>query len=180
MPLQTVAGTMCKSSSPSLQGSDRSLIRSFGSHMNSVDKFANGDYLISCRHTDSIYRIDGTNGDIKWRMGGNPRQRYSDYKLEGFVFSRQHDARILEENYENGTFTMSFLDNAAGNDPRVIPPTDGHSTAYVVHVDEKRKTVTRLGEYPEPDGKLSNAKGNVQILPNGNIFVAWIEDRLMR
>jgi hypothetical protein len=148
--------------------------------MNSVDKFANGDYLISCRHTDSIYRIDGRNGDVKWRMGGNSRQTHGEYKLEGFTFSRQHNARILDENHENGTFTMSFLDNAAGNDPRAIPPTNDHSTGYIVHVDEKHKTVTRLDEYPRPDGQISIAKGNVEILRNGNIFVAWSMGGLIR
>jgi len=148
-------------------------------HMNAVDKFKNGDYLISCRHTDTIYRIDGKSGDIKWRMGGNPRQTRGEFRLEGFTFSRQHNARIREEDPDKGTFIMSFLDNAAGNDPRAIPPTNDHSTGYIVHVDEKKKSVTRLNEYPRPDGRISYAKGNVQYLENGNIFVGWAEQGLM-
>jgi hypothetical protein len=113
-------------------------------------------------------------------MGGNPRQTRGEYKLKGFTFSRQHNARILEENHENGTFTMSFLDNAAGNDPSAVPPTNDHSTGYIVHVEEKQKTVTRLDKYPKPDSTISYGKGNVQILPNGNIFVGWGEHGLMR
>ena len=38
-------------------------------HMNSVDKNADGDYLISARYTNAIYKISGKDGSIIWRFG---------------------------------------------------------------------------------------------------------------
>ena len=39
-------------------------------HINSVEEMADGDYLISLRHTDSVYRLDGATGAIEWKLGG--------------------------------------------------------------------------------------------------------------
>ena len=47
-----------------------------GSHINAVDKDATGDYLVSSRHTWTIYKIAGLNntqyaaGTVIWRLGG--------------------------------------------------------------------------------------------------------------
>ena len=38
-------------------------------HLNSIDKFAGGDYLISSRHMDAIYRISHKDGHVVWRLG---------------------------------------------------------------------------------------------------------------
>ncbi|MEZ5215970.1 MAG: arylsulfotransferase family protein [Ilumatobacteraceae bacterium] len=43
-------------------------------HINSVDRFANGDYLISARHADAIYAIhrgaDDAASKVLWKIGG--------------------------------------------------------------------------------------------------------------
>ena len=39
-------------------------------HCNAIDRFENGDYLVSCRHTDALYKISRESGSILWRLGG--------------------------------------------------------------------------------------------------------------
>ena len=46
------------------------LIQTLYSHANSVDKDSNGDYMLSSRFTDCIYKISGRDGCILWRLGG--------------------------------------------------------------------------------------------------------------
>lgn len=56
--------------------------------MNSVDKSSEGDYMVSARYTNAIYKISAQTGSVLWTLGG-PN---SDFELEpGFNFSRQHD-----------------------------------------------------------------------------------------
>ncbi|KAJ5197844.1 ASST-domain-containing protein [Penicillium cinerascens] len=39
-------------------------------HLNSIAKFPDGDYLLSARHTDALYKISHKDGHIVWRLGG--------------------------------------------------------------------------------------------------------------
>ena len=39
-------------------------------HINSVDKNADGDYIISARDACSVHKINGTDGSIIWRLDG--------------------------------------------------------------------------------------------------------------
>ena len=94
--------------------------------MNSVDKDANGDYMVSARHTDCMYKISGTDGHVIWRLGGDE----SSFVLDGFNFSKQHDARFIEQNAT--TTLVSFLNNASGG---VQNATSSHSTAYLVALE---------------------------------------------
>jgi hypothetical protein len=74
-------------------------------HINSVDKDAAGDYLISSRHTSTIYKISGTNGTILWQLSGTNGS--TSFSLgAGLNFSYQHDARIR---YQNATTTILTL-----------------------------------------------------------------------
>lgn len=52
-------------------------------HANSVDKCPDGEYILSARHCDTIYKIQ-RDGKIRWRLGGNK----NDFKSD-FTFSRQ-------------------------------------------------------------------------------------------
>lgn len=92
------------------------------SHMNSVDKFPNGDYLVSIRYTSAIYRIS-KQGKVVWRLGG----RKSDF-LQDFNFTGQHDARVVSE---NSTITvLSIFDNASTNDDHI--PQSAQSSSFKV------------------------------------------------
>ncbi|CAK4032812.1 Hypothetical predicted protein [Lecanosticta acicola] len=39
-------------------------------HFNSVDKDHNGDYYVSARHTDTIYKIAKSDGHVMWKLNG--------------------------------------------------------------------------------------------------------------
>ena len=43
-------------------------------HINSIERDASGNYLISSRHTHSISYVNGTNGDVIWILGGKLNQ----------------------------------------------------------------------------------------------------------
>ncbi|OQE11683.1 hypothetical protein PENVUL_c002G05478 [Penicillium vulpinum] len=75
-------------------------------HMNSVDKSANGNYLISARHTNAIYLVSREDGQIIWRLGGTK----NDFEMD-FQFTGQHSARFVSQNSTH--IIISFLDNGA-------------------------------------------------------------------
>ncbi len=136
--------------------------------MNSVDKFQNGDYLVSGRYTNCIYRISGLNGSIIWRLGG----KSNSFVLDGFNFSQQHDARIRHEN--STVIIISFFDNAWDELGRQDPSAEVSSAYEVaIHTSTSPMTATLLNRWRRPDGRHTLLRGNTQILPNRNVFVGW-------
>ncbi len=124
-------------------------------HVNSIELDRDGNLLVSARNTSTVYKVDRTTGDIKWRMGG----KKSDFKMgDGTAFGLQHDAR----RHPDGTITI--FDDGSG---------PGTSRALVLDVDETAMTVTLVKAYPHPHAKMAMSQGNMQVLPNGNIFVGW-------
>ncbi|KAK8217602.1 hypothetical protein M8818_001361 [Zalaria obscura] len=136
-------------------------------HINSIDKNADGDYLISARHMAAIYKLSGVDGSIMWEMGGeNPT-----FHQTNFRFSSQHHARWISE---NSTHTLlRFYDNASNG----VNITNAHSHGYIISIDHVSGTATMLNSYgaPEGDGVLSGSQGNMQLLPNGNLHLGWGE-----
>jgi len=50
---------------------------------------------------------------------------------------------------------------------------DEQSRGIVVEIDEDAMSVRLVGTYTHPDKILADTQGNVQVLPNGNVFVGW-------
>lgn len=141
-------------------------------HINSVDKNADGDYLISARHTSTLYKINGTDGTIIWRCGG----LLSDFDLlNGLNWSYQHDARWME--YNDTTEIISLFDNASNGFDRSA----NHSAGYIIRIDHSAEpaTVELLSLYPAADDQwISDSQGNMQVLnpddwANSNTFIGW-------
>ncbi|KAM3064736.1 hypothetical protein ACMFMG_012143 [Clarireedia jacksonii] len=134
-------------------------------HINSVDKNSDGDYLISSRYMSCIYKISGKNGDILWRLGGVQ----SSFKLYGFDFSAQHHARFQSAS-KDGKEVITFFNNAHNG----WNSTRNYSSGMMVSLDttSSPKAATLLSEWvlPEPDPQ-SVSQGNMQMLPNGNVFI---------
>ncbi|KAH0373836.1 hypothetical protein KCU65_g134, partial [Aureobasidium melanogenum] len=139
-------------------------------HANSIDKNADGDYLLSSRHASSIYKISGKDGTIMWTLSGkSPDIDHS----SGFNFSWQHDARFR---YEDQTKTIiSFFDNAGVGINEESKTTGNWSRAVVVELNTAVKPMTTrvLHSYDRPDHEISIARGNMQTLPNDNVFIGW-------
>ena len=127
-------------------------------HINSVHVAADGDLIVSGRHTDAVYKIRrNTAGDVVWRIGGNQ----SDYTfvndpLDGFA--RQHDAQLLA----NGDLRM--LDNRTGL---------GRPRAVEYALDTVKRTATLVWSATDPAVTASGGVGSVRSTGDGDRVVAW-------
>lgn len=125
-------------------------------HVNSITKGVDGHYLLSARSASTLYKINGTDGSVIWRVGG----KFSDFKLgPGVEFAFQHHAR-----YVSGALdTISFFDNSAG----------GGSAGKIVSFDfDKGEAMLRQAFHP-PHSIVAFSQGSTQVLPNGNVLVNW-------
>jgi arylsulfotransferase ASST len=104
-----------------------------------------------------VYRVDRRTGEVAWRLGG----KKSDFEMgEGTVFAFQHDARRQPD----GTITLFDNRGAAMDD---------QSRGIRLKLDEEAMTATLVQEFTHPEEPFATYQGNVQVLPNGNVFVGW-------
>ncbi len=144
------------------------------SHTNAIDKFTDGHYLLSGRHTDAVYKISKDDRSIIWRLGG----RRSDFELGDANFTRQHHARFLSQ---NDTHTViSVFDNARGADRQQPSSPTSRGMIIALRTDTKPMTAELVAHYDHPRGPGTYAfrRGNFQILPNDNAFLCWSEQSL--
>jgi len=78
----------------------------------------------------------------------------------------------------NGTHTLiSILDNAmlGGMQGEGIDfPLPAYSRGMLISLDEASMTATTVQEFPHPEGNFTKGRGNMQVLPNGNVFMSWV------
>jgi hypothetical protein len=126
-------------------------------HINSIDVYDDEHLLISARRTSTVYKVDRKTGEVAWRLGG----KNSDFDMgKGARTDYQHDARY----HGNGIITIFDNGRVDKNE---------QSRGIVLKLDEDAMTATLLREYTHPDTVFSDTQGNVQILPNSNVFVGW-------
>lgn len=124
-------------------------------HGNSIDVDREGNYLLSFRHLNAIYKIDGKSGKILWKLGG----KSSDFSFANDTgFSAQHDARF------HGGGVISLFDNGNMNTPPA-------SRAIVYQLDTIRSEATKIWEYTGPCTTFSYAMGNHQLLDKGHHLI---------
>jgi len=128
-------------------------------HINSVEEDGEDHLLVSARRTSAVYKIDRRTGEVVWRLGG----KRSDFEMgEGTDFAYQHDARRQPD----GAITL--FDNYGPKNE------EDRSRAVVLEVDQEAMTARLEREYFAPGGMpIADTQGNVQVLPNGNVFVGW-------
>lgn len=128
-------------------------------HMNSIDVTADGNLVISARHTSTVYKISRPAGAVLWRLGG----KRSDFKMgAGSTFWFQHHAR------HHASGVMTLFDDGAG--PYNV---EKSSRGLKLGVDEGAKRVSLLEAYHPHPSVLAASQGSLQLLPNGNVFVGW-------
>lgn len=138
-------------------------------HGNSADKNSEGDYLVSARYTDTVYKISGTTGKIIWRLGGLK----SDFQLLGFNFSRQHDAHWIEEECSANKEVVTLLDNA-GDD---FVQSSEYSSGLKLELNLESMTASVAQRWIRPDEGRSQLRGNFQRLPtSGNFLAGWSDN----
>ncbi len=127
-------------------------------HINSIDVEPDGNLLLCARNTWTVYKVDRKSGDLLWRLGG----KKSDFEMgPGTQSAYQHDARRQRDG------TITIFDNGAH--PKVYDQSRG----IVVELDEEKMSAKRLREYTSPKKPLATSQGNMQLLPNANVFIGW-------
>jgi hypothetical protein len=129
-------------------------------HLNAIDVDTDGHLLVSARHTSAVYKVHRRTGAILWRLGG----KRSDFAFgPGAAFAYQHDARRQHDG------TLTIFDNGADDKKQAEP----FSRAIRLHLNERAKTASLVADYVPLERRLSIAMGNVQVLPDGGVFVGW-------
>jgi hypothetical protein len=129
-------------------------------HVNSIELDRDGNLLVSARNTWCIYKIDRSNGNVLWRLGG----KKSDFEMgPGTVFAWQHDAR----HHGEGDELLSLFDDSAA------PAVNKWSRGLVLALDVKNKRATVHRSFVHKPTLLAHALGSMQLLPNGNWLVGW-------
>jgi hypothetical protein len=133
-------------------------------HINSIDVDHDNNLLVSARETSAVYKIDRKSGEIIWRLGG----KKSDFEMgEGTQFAFQHDARRLPDG------NISIFNNGPTVFENGVPEAVEESRGIVLQLDEQKMRASLVREYTHPDKQHADAAGNMQVLPNGNVFVGW-------
>ncbi|HEY7951235.1 MAG TPA: arylsulfotransferase family protein [Solirubrobacterales bacterium] len=136
-------------------------------HINSIEPRGPNEVVVSMRHTDAIYGIERSTGDIIWKLGGTPTA--DSLRIVGDpavkLFGGQHDARV------EGDGDVSVYDNGKDRPrrPRVV--------SY--RLDLEKKTATYLGQLNEPRVTTSHCCGSARPLEGGGWLVSWGDNPLV-
>jgi len=128
-------------------------------HSNSISIDVDGNILASYRNLNAVYKINHSNGNVIWRLGG---------KLSSFTFPNdtgfcgQHDVRC----YPGGI--ISVFDNAT---------TLNQCRAVMYSLDTVAWTATKIWEYKPDPAFPSTAMGNHQITADSNHLIDFGESR---
>ena len=127
------------------------LIRDDWSHANGIDIDSDGNYLISFRNFDQIWKINSVNGDVIWRLGKN-----GDFNLENKdIFYQQHAIHKIDNN-----FYMLF-DNGSSEYRKT-------SRALIFSLDESNKVFNYSKSVFLPDSLFTFKQGSVYSIDNNN------------
>ncbi len=136
-------------------------------HINSIEPRGADEVVISTRHTDALYGIQRSTGEILWKLGGT---RTADslrvvgdpaHKLLG----GQHDARIADDG------SLSVYDNGKDRPrrPRVV----------FYRLDPRQGKATYLRQLNDPAVKTSHCCGSARELEDGGWLVSWGDNPLV-
>lgn len=159
-------------------------------HMNSIDKDSEGNYLISYRHTWSLYYINGKSGDLIWTLNSNPEGTTNWEVNDDATFAYQHDARFVDaeligensndtvryislfDNESNGKTPSGFRDRSRGI---ILKLTTSKSNNSTTKNNDTIGKVELFQEYKSGDAidDICTSQGSLQVLDNGNVFVGW-------
>jgi hypothetical protein len=131
-------------------------------HINALDREADGDYVVTVRHMDGVFRVDHPSGDVLWTLG-TPASTDPGAKALTILGDplggpkRPHDARLTGN-------VLTMLDNQAG--------TGRPSRAVAYAIDVAAGTATMLWEFRNPASGGSTL-GSVQQAVDGSVVINW-------
>ncbi|KAF2150228.1 hypothetical protein K461DRAFT_245625, partial [Myriangium duriaei CBS 260.36] len=129
-------------------------------HINSVAKDHLGNYLVSARHTCTIYYLSGVDGRVLWRLGG----KNNDFKdLSGGQatdFCAQHHARWVDKDLTR----ISLFDNSHSEKNYLTDDKRRTSRGIVLRIDQAKREVVLERSHNATHAIKSNRKGSMQVL----------------
>ncbi len=132
------------------------------SHANSINLDIDGNYLVSFRHFNQIWKIDSKSGDVIWKIGKD-----GDFLLnKNELFYLQHAAHI------NSRGELMLFDNGRSN--RKI------SRALSFKIDEKKLKAEMIINISLPDSLFSFKQGSAYLIEDDKVlFCSSIKYRVV-
>jgi hypothetical protein len=126
-------------------------------HANSL-AYRDGHYYIGPRWLDSIIKIDAATGEVVWEMGG----LHTDFTGTSGVgwFSHAHWSHIWEDG-------AVIFDNAV--------ETSEIASIMEIRWDEEARTVEKVFEFQDPDGRFMMFGGDARKLEGGNYLASFVQ-----
>ena len=130
-------------------------------HINSIERAPDGDFVVSARHTWTVYKISRRTGKIVLAPR-RPQERLRDgarHRLR-VAARRAHPRRRPGRSASSTTAP-----------PRRCSRSRGRCS---IALDERHRRATLVRKYTHRPGRLvSKFMGNAQLLGNGNVVVGW-------
>jgi VCBS repeat-containing protein len=131
-------------------------------HMNAVEPAGDDAILISLRHTDAVYKIKKSTGEVIWKLGGTwtPKSLTVKGDPEGaYPLGGQHDVRLQPD----GTITIHDNNTNLPDPPRAVR----------YQIDEAAKTATLVEEVTDPRVPSSFCCGSSRRSADGSWLMSW-------
>ena len=136
-------------------------------HINAIEPRGSDEVVISTRHTDAVYGIRRSTGEIAWKLGGAKTGK--SLRIVGDparkLLGGQHDVRIADDG------SLSIYDNGKDRPrrPRVV----------FYRLDTKQGRARYLGQLNDSEVKTSHCCGSARELPDGGWLVSWGDNPLV-
>jgi hypothetical protein len=129
-------------------------------HINAVERYGAGHFLVSLRHTDAVYDVARSDGHVVWKLGGTPTPQSLQIVGDDVSdFGGQHDVRVLPDGtvtlHDNGTGLVRF------------------ARALRFRIDASAGTATLLEQITDPFAAPSPCCGSARKLPGGHWVISW-------
>ncbi len=135
-------------------------------HANSISLAPGGRFLVSMRNTWAAYMVDEHSGSVQWQLGG----RGSTIAVPArATFRWQHDVKLTRPDQ-----VTLFNDNCCeitGAGTYLAP--SGPSAAEVLRLHLSQHRAGLEAAYRRGPHYSAAYMGNVELLPDGNVFVGW-------
>lgn len=136
-------------------------------HINAIEPRGPNEVVISTRHTDAVYGINRSSGEIVWKLGGTETPQ--SLRIIGDpaerVFGGQHDVRIGED----GRLTVYDNGKDRPRRPRVV----------FYRLDLAAQRANYLGQLNDPAVKTSHCCGSSRQQADGGWLVSWGDNPLV-
>ncbi|EMC95695.1 hypothetical protein BAUCODRAFT_499289 [Baudoinia panamericana UAMH 10762] len=140
-------------------------------HINSVEKDAAGNYLVSARHMRCIAYISGEDGRVLWQVGGRANSFKEKSAGRATNYIGQHDAHWVP----GSNTSITFFDNRG--DWTYHTEQKSMGTRIELNFDDMSATLGK--HYAHEKNVYSVSQGSYQTLPNGHVVLGYGNNGVM-